>query len=853
MSHNVAYLEVEEPTLGDVTESPRFSSTYGRQGMGGPMPSLTQLNSAATAASSQSSNDQLPGPGAGAGPGTSSSSSASAAKHQRWTLIGLALLSLGLLIAVIVLAVQVNNHDHITSPPVQDPPAGASPIIDAATRETILTALNTSADPCNDFYEHVCGGWIDSVDLGQRNQVRLNFGVAGIVMQRATQSILNDDLPLMGLFQESCRDTHAINEAGFATLKPLFDTIQQASRLRHLYLALGKFQSIGLANNAWIRYAVVPGIFISEHSTYVMVAKPMGTTLPASVYYSDEGQTSLRHLMRLVFIELASDVSSTSVTGTVAALNARADAIVALESRIAALHQDNQATASVTTELSKSDFISQSGAPTEMTQYFAGLGMTSAQTNTVHANNFVLLSQIVTLLSQTPMATVQDYLRWHLILHVAHSLPEPLYVIAAALAQVGIPSLVHAYGPRDHVMEQLHPGKFYQPPAAQYARAGLKKQYVPSDQVMLERFIHVMRESHSTLALAVNTARADTCNKLTEENFVDYISHVVARRSWDESNYYIASDLVEKIRPQLAKRINQTEWMDEDTKQEALLKQSLIAANIAYGDEWLDYAGVEMANDAAQNYIEISAFHQSRFDSLLSKPMDRYDFPELANGESRHINGGRDYRVQNAFYFAQFNSINLPFGLLSSPMMSSDFPMMLNVARYGYVVGHEFGHAFDNSGRKYNGTGSEVNWWQPSALSQFNKRAQCLVDQYNSYEVVDGHNVDGAFTLGENVADMLGVNLAWQTYKENYEPSKTLPTAAAAGYTNDQLFFIFLGQSWCSKTDEQTAIRLLQSDEHSPDKWRINGALRNMPEFASTWNCPADSFMGNAANRCELW
>jgi predicted metalloendopeptidase len=210
-----------------------------------------------------------------------------------------------------------------------------------------------------------------------------------------------------------------------------------------------------------------------------------------------------------------------------------------------------------------------------------------------------------------------------------------------------------------------------------------------------------------------------------------------------------------------------------------------------------------------------------------------------------------DYTVVNAYYDPTFNSINLLAGLIQYPMASSRFPFMFNTARYGYVIGHELTHGFDNSGRLYNGTGAYVNWWKNESIVAFDERAQCLVDLYDSFEVVPGHYVNGQQTLGENIADEGGSMNAWQAFLQEGVPSEPL----VEGYTNKQLFWVFLGQSWCEKKTPAAAIRQLKRDVHSPGKWRVNGVAMNNPGFADAFNCPASSFMGRSKTdkRCILW
>jgi endothelin-converting enzyme/putative endopeptidase len=204
----------------------------------------------------------------------------------------------------------------------------------------------------------------------------------------------------------------------------------------------------------------------------------------------------------------------------------------------------------------------------------------------------------------------------------------------------------------------------------------------------------------------------------------------------------------------------------------------------------------------------------------------------------------------NAYYDPQMNDINLPAGILQPPFFSPKYDDAVNFgATAGGTVGHEMTHGFDDEGRQYDGHGNLTDWWTKADAVKFNKRAQCVVDQYSGYVAVDDIHINGKLTLGENVADLGGVRLG---YVALMKILATKPIGPIGGFTPAQRYFIAYAQSWCGATRPE-AIRLrTATDPHSPPKYRVNGVVSDMPEFREAFSCKADAPMVRA-KVCRVW
>jgi len=320
--------------------------------------------------------------------------------------------------------------------------------------------------------------------------------------------------------------------------------------------------------------------------------------------------------------------------------------------------------------------------------------------------------------------------------------------------------------------------------------------------------------------------------------FADFLSHEWVIADFPPENKNGAYHLVNLIFPQMQNRLSEVSWLDNTTRSAAMVKLANMIQNVGYDSNWIEYSGLAISShQALMNYANINLFSNQRNFATVGTAPNRAQMPT------------NNYMQQNAFYSPTSNSINLIAGLILAPMFDASLPDLFNLATYGMVVGHEITHGFDNSGRLFNGSGAYLNWWTNTSEIEFDQRATCLVNQYNTFQVF-GRNVSGISTLGENIADLGGLNLAFSAYKNAPPPSQLV-----SAFTNDQLFFLSFAQNWCTKNSQADAYNRLANDVHSPNKWRVNGPLSNMPSFADAYNCPASSFMGRSKTpaRCEVW
>jgi putative endopeptidase len=300
-----------------------------------------------------------------------------------------------------------------------------------------------------------------------------------------------------------------------------------------------------------------------------------------------------------------------------------------------------------------------------------------------------------------------------------------------------------------------------------------------------------------------------------------------------------ARALVENLRTALGKRIDAASWMAPETKKEAQAKLAALVAKIGYPDKWKSYATVTIhADDLVGNENNLAVWGWNDNVSKLGKPIDRTEW-------------GMTPQTNNAYYSAQLNDIVFPAAILQPPKFDPAADPAANYGAIGATIGHEMSHAFDDQGRKSDGTGLQRDWWTPADAERYVGETDKLVAQFNGYEPLPGNRINGKLTLGENIADLAGLRIAYDAYKLSLG-GKEAPVID--GLTGDQRFFIAFAASWKEICRPEAERNRLLSDVHSPAKFRVNGIVRNMDEWYAAFNVqPGDSLFVKPEDRVRVW
>jgi putative endopeptidase len=298
--------------------------------------------------------------------------------------------------------------------------------------------------------------------------------------------------------------------------------------------------------------------------------------------------------------------------------------------------------------------------------------------------------------------------------------------------------------------------------------------------------------------------------------------------------------LVNNLKISLGERIEGLSWMSDSTKKEAKAKLAKINVKIGYPEKWIDYSNLAIGTDSYYANLKSSRqFEVNRNIAKIGKPVDRTEW-------------GMTPQTINAYYSPNMNEIVFPAAILQPPFFFMNADDAVNYGAIGMVIAHEMTHGFDDQGRQFDRDGNLHDWWLADDSKNFEAKTQTLVDQYNNYMIMDSLYVDGRLTLGENIADLGGMNVAYNGLQKAMAGKDK--NDKIDGFTQDQRFFLSYAQVWRNNTRDEETMRLLKIDVHSPGVARVNGIVYNVPAFYTAFNIqPTDKRYISPENRADIW
>jgi putative endopeptidase len=297
--------------------------------------------------------------------------------------------------------------------------------------------------------------------------------------------------------------------------------------------------------------------------------------------------------------------------------------------------------------------------------------------------------------------------------------------------------------------------------------------------------------------------------------------------------------LVNNMQETFRDRINRLDWMSAETKQKALAKLAAYTKKIGYPDKWKNYDGLEIKrNDLFGNIQRCNQWQYNDNISKLGRPVDKGEWTMTPP-------------TVNAYYSPNKNEIVFPAGILRSPFFDFDADDALNYGGIAAVIGHEMTHGFDDQGRQFDGDGNLHDWWTKADADEFKKRADEVVDQYNGFVILDTLHVNGKLTLGENLADLGGLSIAYEAFKKTAQGKSD---KKIDGFTPDQRFFINWSQVWRNNILPEAAAQRILTDSHSPGMFRSNAPLMNIDAFYTAFNVKeGDKMFKPKEKRTHIW
>jgi putative endopeptidase len=329
------------------------------------------------------------------------------------------------------------------------------------------------------------------------------------------------------------------------------------------------------------------------------------------------------------------------------------------------------------------------------------------------------------------------------------------------------------------------------------------------------------------------------CLTYTDNALGEMLGQAYVQRTFTPEAKARALRMVANLRAALSERLAGLSWMSDSTRRQAVGKLDAFAQKIGYPDRWRNYDALRVDRASlVGNIMRAERFESDRQIGKIGRPVDRAEW-------------GMTPPTVNAYYNPAMNEIVFPAGILQRPFFDPAADDATNYGGMGAVIGHEMTHGFDDEGRQYDAQGNLRDWWTANDARLYEAQAERIRAQFSGYTAVDTLHLNGKLTSGENIADLGGLTIAYAALQK---ASEGQPDTAINGYTRDQRFFLSWAHIWRELSRPEYARYLVTVDPHSPGRWRVNGPLSNMPEFARAFRCQVgDPMVRPEAERVQIW
>ncbi|XP_059678745.1 neprilysin [Gavia stellata] len=731
-------------------------------------------------------------------------------KKLRWSglEIGLAVVAILLAIVAITMIVLYATYD--------DGVCKTSDCIKSAAR--ILENMDTTAEPCNDFYQYACGGWLKRNVIPETSSRYSNFDILRDELEVVLKDVL--DTP-------SSNDITAVQKAKTLYRSCINETTIDSRGGRPLISLLPNVSDWPVATTNWDSSY---GTAWTAETAIAQLNSRYGKKVLINFFVGTDDKNSTAHIIHIdqPGLGLPSRDYYECTGAYKEACSAYVDFMISVAKLI--LQERN-------ISFNESEISEQMKRVMDLEKEIA-----NATTKSEDRNDPLLLYNKMTL------AQLQN----NFSLEIDHKVFNWSKFINDIMSTVQI-----NVENTEHVI-------VYDPEYLIRLKSILNK-YTPRDlqNYMIWRFVMDLvnslsrnyKDTRNAFRKALYGTTSETavwrrCANYVNGNMENAVGRLYVEEAFAGDSKHVVEEMIADIRDVFIKTLDELTWMDAETKKKAEQKATAIRERIGYPDEI-----VTDDNKLNSEYQELNYKEEEYFENIiqnlvftqkkrLKKLREKVDKEEWISGAA----------VVNAFYSASRNQIVFPAGILQPPFFSASQPKSLNYGGIGMVIGHEITHGFDDNGRNFNENGDLIDWWTEESARNFKELSQCMVYQYGnfSWDLAGGQHLSGINTLGENIADNGGVRQAYKAYEnfvKKHGKEKLLP---GLEMNHKQLFFLNFAQVWCGTYRPEYAVNSIKTDVHSPGKFRVIGSLQNSPEFSEAFSCTKTNYM-DPAKKCRVW
>ncbi|XP_078060894.1 neprilysin-like isoform X2 [Mustelus asterias] len=728
---------------------------------------------------------------------------------KSWTSLEIGLATIVLLLIIVVIALialyATRKEETCTTPSC----------VEAAAR--IIGNMDQTAEPCNNFYQYACGGWLKKHVIPETSSRYSTFDILRDELEVILKDVLeNPDhgdpeaIQKAKTLYKSCTNQTAIESKGGA---PLIDMLTGVFAWP---VATDNWDTTH--GNKWTLEAVI-GKMIGTFGKRVIIDFFVGTDdknsnvhiihidqpnlgLPSRDYYECTGaykEACEAYFMFMVNVAtLVRRDKHLNVTDS--EIRREMDQVLMLEKEIA----------NATTKAEDRN------DPNKLYNKMTLSNVSSNFPLTISSKSFSWKNFINQILSNVSL-TVTD--------------TEPIVVYAPNYLKKLAP-ILSKYQPRDI------------------------QNYIMWRQVMdlVGSLSSAYKETRKAFRKALYGTTSETavwrkCANYVNNNMDKAVGRLYVDDAFAGESKQKVEELIEQIREVFIQNLHELPWMDQETKVKAEEKARAIRQKIGYPPDIKDdaklnaeYTGLHFIID--EYFMNLLQNMQSRQKKSLKKLKEKVNKEVWISGAA----------VVNAFYSSSRNQIVFPAGILQPPFFGKGQPSALNFGAIGMVIGHEITHGFDDNGRNFDKEGNLVDWWSKQSAKNFKDLSQCVVYEYGnfSWELAGGQHLSGINTLGENIADNGGIRQAYKAYQLHVKRSGQDGLLPGVNLNHNQLFFLNFAQVWCGIYRPEYAVNSIKTDEHSPGKFRVLGSLQNFEEFSNAFHCTKNDYM-NPEKKCRVW